>query len=198
MKLHHSILILFLCMGLMLSGCGASPSQPEKKAAAYVPSLSIGHSLDIQNIDSRLLLVDDNSALAADGLYYASWGIGEASSYENSDGDTVDLYDASLYLLLGESKDQAAAQNNVDTWMAAAKENYEILDEKEAAYNGQPYTILTYRCASEENPYARGASAFGTAGSNALCIELTCQEDFKEDLPSLLTAFLEGCTCRND
>lgn len=191
-------LVLFLCIALMLSGCAPSPKKQEKKPAAYIENLSVGHRLEIQGIDKRLLLIDSNSALAADGLFYASWGIGEATPYKNSDGDTADLYDASLYLLLGESKDPASAQDNMDTWLNAAKDNYEILEEREITCNGHAYTVLTYNCANEGNPYARGMSAFGTAESDALCIELACQESFEEDLAPLLTAFLENCSYRTE
>ena len=41
----------------------------------------MGSSLEVKNTDNRLVLIDDNSALAADGLYYASWGIGNAQPY---------------------------------------------------------------------------------------------------------------------
>ena len=191
--------ILFsLAAALMLCGCAPSSPKQEKAPAAHVESLSVGHRLKIQNIDSRLLLVDNNSVLAADGLFYASWGMGKATPYKNSDGETADLYDASLYLLLGESKDPASAQNNMDTWLNAAKDNYEITEEQEITCGGQAYTILTYQCAGEDNPYARGMSALGTAGSDALCIELTCREGFEEDLSSLLTTFLEGCILDTD
>ena len=190
--------ILYLCITLILSGCSPSPGKQEKEPAAHVENLSVGHRLAIQNIDKRLLLIDNNSALAADGLYYASWGMGEAAPYENSDGDTADLYDASLYLLLGESKDPVSAQNNMDTWLNAAKDSYEILEEKEITCGNHAYTALTYNCANEENPYARGMSAFGVVGSDALCVELTCQESFGEDLVALLTEFLGNCTYSAD
>lgn len=185
---------LLLCMILTFTGCSALPSDSEKGPAEHVSHLTVGHGLEIKNIDSRLVLVDDNSTLAADGLYYASWGSGNVTPYENSDGNTADLYDANLYLLLGESKDHTSAQRNIDTWMEAAKTNYKILDETETVCNGQSYTLLTYDCISENSPYTRGISAFGAFGNNAVCIELTCIENFNEDLEPILADFLNNCS----
>lgn len=111
--------------------------------------------------------------------------------------DSSVLYDASLYLLLGESKDSASAQKNMDIWFDIAKNNYEILDEKTVTCNGQDYTLITYNCINDNNPYKRGVSAFSTLESSAVCIELTCCEDFGEDLEPILTAFLDNCYYQN-
>lgn len=54
--------------------------------------------------------------------------------------------------------------------------------------------MLTYTFPGENHPYARGVSAFGIYGNSAICIELTCQEDFAGDLQAILTNFLENCT----
>ena len=186
--------ILFFCLALLLPGCSALSPNLEKKPVENKSHLLVGHSLEVENTDSRFVLVDDNSALAADGLYYVSWGMGDPTPYENSDGNTADLYDASLYLLLGESKDAASAQKNVATWLNAAKENYEVLEEQETVYNGQAYTVLTYRCASENNPYDRGISAFAATGGISLCVEVTCLEDFPEDLEGILSNLLGHCS----
>ena len=192
------LFFLLLCITLTFAGCSALPSGSEKQPAEYVSRLNVGHSLEIENIDRSLILVDDNSTLAADGLYYASWGIGNATPYENSDGDTADLYDANLYLLLGESKDHTSAKKNMDVWLEAAKTNYKILTETEEVRNGQSYTLLTYSCLGENSPYARGISAFGSFGNNAVCIELTCIEAFNEDLEPILTDFLNNCSYKNE
>lgn len=180
---------------LLLAGCS---SPLEKPVVEDVDHLTLGHSLTINHIDSSLTLVDNNSALAAEGLYYASWGMGDSVPYENSDGDTVDLYDASLYLLLGESKDGDAAKTNRDTWYEAAKTSYDLLSEEELSCNGLDYTLITYNCASESNPYARGISAFGVFDNAAVCVELTCREEFDQELQPILNAFLENCSVITD
>ena len=156
--------------------------------------LKVGHSLVIQNTDNRLSLLDSKDVLSANGLYYAAWTIGSPEPYENSEGVTVDLYDAQLYLVLGEHKNSGEADKDMTKWLDAAKGNYEILAEEEISCNGQSYYLLTYNCINESNPYERGVSAFGVYDNTAVCIELTCREGFGEDLETILIPFLDNCT----
>lgn len=167
-----------LCILTMLTGC--SPDLSETAAAVQVDGdvIRVGTQLEIEKPDDSLSLLDNKEALAADGLYYAAWSMGDAAPYENSDGDTVDLYDA---------------QEARSSWLDAARQNYEVSKEEEITCNGQSYTCLHYKCVSEDNPYDRGVSAFAVSGKNAVCIELTCQEAFEGDLQSILTGFLDGC-----
>lgn len=153
----------------------------------------VGNTLEVGDFDERMTLLDNKDALAAEGLYYATWAMGEPQPYENSEGDTVDLYDVQLYLLLSESKEQKTAQENMEKWLAAAKANYEVLKEEELTYHGKTYTLISYQCVNEDNPYARGISAFCTTGNSAFCAELTCMESFNEDLNGLMADFLENC-----
>lgn len=188
--------IYALCIMLTLTGCSSSASSAiqEETEPAEAEHLNIGSYLSIQDVDKRLHLLKNIDALAADGLYYASWVTGDAQPYENSDGDTVDLYDASLYLLSGEFKNTQYAQENMDSWLAAAKENYEVLNEEEITCNGQVYSLITYNTTHEDNPYARGISAFGVCENCAVCIELTCLDEFTEDLRDILVDFLNCCS----
>ena len=167
-----------LCTALLLTGCSPLSGQSKETADntwADSGYTTIGETMTVQKGDSELNLLDNMDALTADGLYYAAWTMGDAKDYENSDGKTVDLYDAQLYLLLGEFPEETEAECNRDKWLDAARTNYEVLD-------------------SDENPYARGMSAFGVYLDNAVCIELTCQESFDEDLRTILTGFLNNCT----
>lgn len=185
-----------LAAALALTGC-SSGSLLEKElddtwtTEGYV---AVGSRLTVENKDSRLVLQDKMDALSADGLYYVSWTMGSAEPYENSDGDTVDLYDAQLYLLLGEFPDSEKAYDNMETWLAAAQANYEVLTKKEAACSGYTYSLITYNCVSDDNPFERGASAFGAFEDTAVCIEFTCRENFEEEPESILTDFLGSCT----
>lgn len=131
--------------------------------------------------------------MAADGLYYATWVTGDSIPYENSEGDTVDLYDAQLYLLVNETADSKAAEKSCKAWLASAEECYKILEKDTVTCNGQTYTLITYDCISEDTPYDHGVSAFGFNGANAVCAELTCLENYNEDLTPLLNEFLNGC-----
>lgn len=192
--MKSKIFFLLLCTMLLLSGCASLSPRIEKETVEDASHIVLGHSLEVNNSNERLVLIDSNSTLAADGLFYASWGMGNAEEYENSDGDMAKLYDANLYLLLGEAKDSISAQENMDIWLNAAKTNYEVLQEEELVCNGQTYTLLTYNCVSEDNPYDHGISVFGAVGSNAVCMELTCREAFEEDLKSILTDFINDCS----
>lgn len=144
----------------------------------------------------ELTLLDSKEALAADGLYYATWGAGNSVPYENSDGDSVDLYDAQLYLLVSETNTSKNAEKSCQTWLASAEDNYEVLTKEAITCNGQPYTVITYNCIGEDTPYDRGISALGACGATAVCAELTCTKDYGGDLMGLLTKFLDGCHYR--
>ena len=111
---------------------------------------------------------------------------------------TVNLYDAQLYLLLEEFANDEKAQENMDAWLDRGRSNYQVSTEEEIVYNGQTYLVLTYTFQNENNPYARGVSAFAVRDNLAVCAELTCQEDFTEDLKTILTDFLENCTYNTD
>lgn len=181
-----------LCIISVLTGCSVLPSTDNTVVdSEYV---TVGGSLTVHNTDDRLTLLSNMDTLSADGLYYASWTAGSSEPYENSDGDTVDLYDAQLYLLLGEFKNPDAAQQNMDTWLSAAQTNYDVTEGETINCNGQTYTMLTYNFQNEENPYSRGVSAFGVYNNFAVCVELTCREGYQEDLQQMLTDFLDNCT----
>lgn len=168
----------------------------EKQENTWADSgyLKLGRHLAIQNADNRLTLLDSKDVLSANGLYYAAWTMGDSEPYVNSEGDTVDLYDAQLYFLLGEHKSGGEADKDMTKWLDAARKNYEVLEEEEISCNGQSYRLLTYNCVNGDNPYDRGVSAFGVCGGLSMCIELTCRENFEEELRDILIPFLENCT----
>lgn len=193
MKLFYLIFV-----PVMLTGCSVISSALNEKDTVNTWDTSdyvkIGDVLTVQKSDSRLALLDNKDALSTDGLFYCAWTIGNSEPYENSEGDTVDLYDAQLYLLLGEFVSSQKAQENMDDWLASAKNNYDLIKEEEIICNGQTYTLITYSYIKESNPYARGASAFGVYEGNAVCIELACRDNFTDDPESILTDFLDNCT----
>lgn len=189
---------LILSAALMLTGCTSPSSLEEKQPLQNVSELTVGNSMKVTDISPDYTFTADNSTLAADGLYYASWGLGGHEPYENSDGGTVELYDASLYLLLGESQTPASAQENTALWFHTAETNYKIVKTEEISCNGQDYTLITYNFTGTENPYARGMSAFATPGTVSVCVELTCREYFDGDLRVILTDFLDNCSYITD
>ena len=172
----------------------------EKEESTWDTSgyLKMGHYLTIQKTDDRLSLLDSKDVLAANGLYYATWTIGDPEAYVNSEGEAVDLYDVQLYLLLGEHKESGEAVKDTAKWLDAAKENYEVLEEEEIICNELSYNLITYNCIGEDNPYDRGLSAFGVCDGTSICIEVTCRESFEEDLRNILIPFLDNCTYDNN
>lgn len=191
-KHQNLLLYVLLCFLPFCTGCSFSSASENRTAEDG--TVLVGHTLKVRNTDDRLTLLDNKDALAADGLYYAAWTAGNCEPYENKDGDTVDLYDAQLYLLLGEAKSTEDAQHDMNTWLAAAKENYEVQKEDTVSCGGNAYTLLTYQCQSADTPYDRGVSAFYTDQNIAVCIELTCRTDYTEDLYLMLTEFLNNCS----
>lgn len=188
--------LCMLCFSFLLTGCSFFPSVSEENENTWTDSgsITVGNILTIQNTDNRLTLISNMDTLSADGLYYASWAMGSPEPFQNSDGNTIDLYDAQLYLLLGEFPDGESAKDTMAKWLAAGKTNYDILSEEEITCNGQPYTFITYQCVHNDNPYHRGVSAFGLFHNNAICIELTCKENFEEDLTAIMNDFLNTCS----
>lgn len=183
--------LLLLSCAALLAGCGSSlPFEAQDDDGGAV---QVSQYLTVENTNPDLVLTDNKDVLAADGLYYATWCCGEPESYTNSDGETADLYDAELYLLLCESAQSAEAQENMAAWLAAEKENYAVDSEAELACGDQDYTVIAYHSENADNPYARDVSAFTVFENNAVCAELTCRETFGGDLMKMLTDFLECC-----
>lgn len=191
-KIDKIKLLITICVGLIFTGCTSKPQTTTDGQPWQDNWTTVGKSLGIE-VPEKLVLLDNNDTLAADGMYYASWGIGNFVPYKNSDGDDIDLYDAQLYLLTNEATSGEKAKTNCDTWLSAAKSNYKIQSENTLNINGQDYTLLKYVCNSKDNPYDRGISAFGIYGTTAVCAELTCVENYTEDLETLLISFLNGC-----
>ena len=92
--LNMRIAALACCSTLLLTGCAAPFSK--KEPLENVTELTVGSSMKVTNINQSYTLTADNSTLAADGLFYVSWGLGEHEPFKNSAGETVDLYDANL------------------------------------------------------------------------------------------------------
>ncbi|MDE7298868.1 MAG: hypothetical protein K2N94_08565 [Lachnospiraceae bacterium] len=181
-------LMFLLCAALLLSGCSLF------SAGSDTGTLTIGSSLTIDNTDSGRVLLSNSNALATNGLYYVSWGLGGKSPYEDGEGNTSELHDARLHLLLGEYPSSEAALSSMNTWLDSGRAEYEVLREEETVCNSQTYTMLIYRFRAEGGPYTNGVSLFGVCGSSAVCIELTCRDSFADDPEAALTDFLNCCT----
>lgn len=186
------LLIAALCLGL--AGCAALPA-PEKAvdgAAWSEEWVTVGGVVGVDTPDS-MTFRENNEALAANGMYYATWSIGGGEPYTNADGGEATLYDAQVYLLLGGFKSEEEARDTMARWREMAQAQYTVGETAEAAHNGQDFSLITYTFDGETNPYARGASAFGVYRNYAVSVEFTCREGFDGDAEELLAQFLDNC-----
>ena len=181
-----------LCLGL--AGCGAPPP-PEKAADGldWAESwITVGGVVGVdtpEGMDPQ----ENNEALAANGMYYATWSIGEGQPYTNEDGEEAQVYDVQVYLLLGGYKSAEEAQTTLAQWEDMAMLQYAVEQTGSETHNSQDFTIITYSFDSETNPYVRGASAFGSYRNYALSVELICREGYDGDAAQLLSRFLDSC-----
>ena len=187
-------------MGLALAavlctGCGVKDedlkSDPLVNADGTAP---VGKTLVAPAPPEGFTLLDNKDILAANGLYYASWVNGEPQPYENSEGKTVNLYDAQLTLVVQENKTEEKAASAVSGWQELAQQNYDISDTQTLTAAGQEYTVIQFTYQDESNPYATGVAAFAQRGTSAIEWELSCQESYTGDALAVLTEFLNGCT----
>lgn len=196
-KRFAPLLILFIVFGaflLFLSRHEARyPTQAADGMAWDKEWTILGSTLGVEEPGNSLTLLDNNAALTYQDIYYATWAIGEPTSYVNDEDDEVDLYPAQLYLLLQGCKDEENAQMAVNEWSGLQQKTYSILESGTETYNGQEYTVYHYEISSETNPYARGVSAFAVYGRYAFSAELSCQDSFNGDEEAILAQFLEGC-----
>lgn len=186
------MLALALCL-LALSGCSAAPSQAADGSAWSEDWTTLGPVLGVEPPEHDLVLLDNNTALTANDLYYAAWTIGSPSAYINADGQETDLYEAQLDVLVYGCADGEHAQAAVEEWQTRQDERYTAVSRQEEFHNGQRYTAASYQCGSETNPYSRGISAFGVCGKYAVSMELNCRERFSGDEAEILADFLDGC-----
>ncbi len=190
MKAKHIPIILLVI--LLVSGCFISRQNNNPSV------VKLGSHFSVDNTSENRVLLSNVDALAASGLYYAAWGTGGKTPYENSDGETIDLYDAQIYLLFGEYSDSGTAAENMQSWLDAGRTNYEVIREDEIQFCGQVCMRLTYRFPDTDSPYTNGISIFGVLDNNAVCIELTCRDTFAGDPQAAMDEFLDCCTYAAD
>ena len=186
---------LMVCLlALLLTGCAKAAPERAADGADWNESwITLGGVLGVEEPGNGLVLRDNNEALSVSDMYLASWTIGEGTPYVNEDGDEVVLYPARLDLLVYGCKDAQAARQAVDDWTARQAQTYDISGTSRQTCNAQDYTISTYSCRSETNPYDRGISAFGVYKDYAVSLELNCLDSFTEDEAAILTDFLNLC-----
>ena len=188
-----NILVMVLVVCLVLSGCAQLP--PEKAADGLDWNenwVTVGYVLGVDTPEG-LTPQENNEALSANGMYYATWSIGEAAPYVNAEGEDATLFDAQVYVLLAGADSAEKAEGARDNWLTMAQGQYNIHQTTTQVCNGQTFTVITYTYDSDSNPYAFGASAFGVYRNYAISVELSCQEDFPGDPQEILLDFLNHC-----
>ena len=158
----------------------------------------LGTVLGVEDPGNGFTLLNNDTALAGNDTYYASWVAGEKRDYTNAEGKAVDLYPGQIYLLMYGCGDEEQAAEAKKDWMDRERSTYQIREEREETRNGQVYSMLIYDCGSATNPYSRGISAFGLFGNYVVIAELTCTEDYQGDEQALLGSFLDGCHYGSD
>lgn len=185
-------LFVSLCLLIAVCGCSKKPTVTADGNDWDENWTLVGPTLGIEQPGNGLTLLDNKDALAVSDLYYAAWTIGDKTDYVNADGETVDLYDAQLYVLLQDGKNEADAEQKITDWQSAEQQTYTITETKTVTCAGQSFTVLLYNGTGEDNPYQFGASAFCVYQNHAINVELACQDGFDGDPLTILTEFLDG------
>ena len=187
------LLFAWLLAGCVcLAGCAAPPTETAGGAQWSEDWVTVGNVIGVDTPED-MTLRENNDAIAASGMYYATWSIGEAEPYTNADGEEAQLYGAQVYLLLAGYNKAEKAEDGASEMLEMARKQYAVEETSTADCNGQTFTVITYTYPSETNPYARGASAFGVYRNYAVSVELSCQEKLNGSPQEILENFLSNC-----
>lgn len=191
--MKRRIFALLLAACICLTGCSQSvPRQAADGAAWDEAWASVGNVVGVDTPEG-MTARENNDALAASGMYYATWSIGAAEPYVNEDGQEAQIYDAQICLLLAGYDAAGKAEDSAAEWLELASGRYAVEGTSAETYNGQSFTVITCAYDSETNPYAGGASAFGVYRNYAINVELSCREGFNGNVQEILADFLENC-----
>lgn len=185
------LLMVMICIMIMcLAGCVGMPTEAVDGTPWSEDWTTLALTLGIEQPGHGLTLRDNK---AARRMYYATWSIGEAQPYTNTEGSETNIYDAQLVLLLVFSDEAESARADMNEWLDLAKNSYNVTDTSQQTYNGQEFTVLTYTHESDTSPFAGGVSAFTVYDTCAISAEFTCQDTFDGDPGEILADVLEHC-----
>ena len=187
------IVLFFVAVALIIPSFSRVPARDDAGQNWDKSWEMMGTVMGVEDPGNGFTLLNNDTALAGNDTFYASWVAGEARDYTNADGNRVDLYPAQIYLLLYGCGDAEQAEEAKAEWMAREEASYQVRERREETWAGQTFSLLIYDCGSDTNPYSRGVSAFGLFGNYVIIAELTCTADFEGDEQALLRHFLEGC-----
>ncbi len=185
--------ILLCCILLLtLAGCRKPADKTlsgEEWNAAWI---RIGTALGVEASPENFRLIDNKDALSVSDFYYSEWARGEPQEYVNSEGETVYVYDAQIYVLLRETNTGELAESTAKEWEKLTEKNYGITDSFKKEYSGQEFSVYKYNVINESNPYDSGISAFGAWESGAVSVELVFRDSFTDNAEEILNTFLNG------
>ena len=180
----------------LLGGCGMNTNTNQTENAAETASypLAVGDVMTIDDLGGNAKLLDIQDSLTRRGLYYAAWGVGNAEDYANDEGTTIQLYDAQLYTIISTCTQDYEALDTCANWESTAKKSYTITDESKLDYNGITFDMLSYTYSeNSKNPCDYGMSIYGADGTTAICVEISCRNQWDGDGKDLIKDFLDHC-----
>lgn len=186
--MRKRIFCLLLITALLCGGCGAKQGTPdhwETDWTAVCPLLAVEPF-------ENYTLNESNDALYVSGIYYATWVTGEARLHTNEDGESAEIFDGQIYVLVQEFRNSDSAGSNAAQWIAREKKNYDTDEEFSVTCGDQEFTILPLLTSRGSNPYSYGAAAFAVRGSWAICVEFLFADGYETDVQKTMEAFLNG------
>lgn len=192
-KTFLSLLAAAAC--LCLAGCKELPPTQAADGSTWNEDwVTVGSVIGVDTPEG-MTLQDNKDALAANGMFFAAWSIGEGTPYTDGEASEDDedaiLYDAQVSLLLAGYASTDKAEDGAAEWLSMAEQQYQVETSSSQTCNGQTFTVITWQFPS--GPYTQGASAFGVYGNYAVSIELSCQDTFEDDILECLIDFLDNC-----
>ena len=190
--MKKAVFCMALCAILAgLTACGAKGPTVTADGAAWDDAwIMLGSRIGAESPGADFTLRDVKGAKK---MNFTAWSVGEAQPYTDAQGETGNVYDAQLVVLVVEAGAAEAAQATVDEWLSLAGETYSVTDTSRQTCNGQAFTVLSYTFASDLSAYARGASAFAVYDGCAISVEFACQDSYEGDPMEVLTGFLKNC-----
>lgn len=190
--------VMMLGVSTSLSGCMmTSTTETENAAETASYPLSVGDTAQIKDPGDGYTLLDIQDSLTARGLYYAAWGVGEAEDYSDDD-KTIKLYDAQIYMIISTCTEESEAIETVGEWESTARGSYDVTEESEVTYQlndtSLDMTMISYTYPEDlDNPCDYGMSVYGTDGTTAICVEISCRNQWDGDGEKLIETFLNLC-----
>lgn len=183
--------LMLLATLLILAACSHQDTHPEWPEAWS----RAGDHFAIETPDGYYLY-EYNPAFAANGIWYMTWAFGQPGDEHlvpDKDGKTESVYfDAQVYLITREYKNEEEANTNVSSWIEREGQNYEAGEPRPLTVQGQAFQVLPLLSSRPDNPYSHGAAAFSVRGNLAFSVEVLCVEGFDGDAQEILELFLNG------